>query len=665
MRSARIEQFSRQFALERGTTFLNHAGTSPITRAAAAAMHDIVSEARRPMSEHLANWIGIIEQSRRQAANLLHADPDEFAFVPNTSCGLSLVAHMVPFAPGDAVLYDETDFPSNRFIWECVAKRKELGLTPIPYTHAPGRNLVESLQRLDLSRAKLLTLSAVSYYTGYRHDLREAGAFCRERGIYLCVDAIQAVGAVEVDLSALPDVSFLACGGQKWLHGPVGSGFIFVRKALLDRINMPMAGWASVDKAGHFNAEYVKWIEGAARFEAGLPDIAAIAGLGRNLELYNGFGIGAIAQRVHQRATTIFEALRHQPVRLLNPEHHHSGSGIVAFELDSRERAEALDAVLKEKKIIVTRRENYFRVSPHFHTTERAIVNTLDNIADFLGRSGAARRPCGERMHSDVQQNRVESKGIAAVIGASGGLGAGFAEGVAARGHDFLLSARDDKALEALCRRLRESYQVGIQRMVVDLTNMDTVDRLAEQLAANGCDFVAYAAAAASVAKVVDETGAAEQEAFTVNYFAPVKLARGVLPGMIERNRGRLLFIVTSGSRCSTPLFSSYAASKAALWAWAESLSRELHGTKVSATIGVPPHMSTATQQKLARTALRNFRIGHTNQMAYPSTVARELVDATLEGQPVCTSAGTRVKHALNALFPRFVQKRITANYHP
>lgn len=654
-----IENFSHQVKPGRGIKFLNHAATNPVTGIAAQAMEKVVRQSTEPMEKHLGDWIGVIEQARRQTAKLLNASPDEIAFVQNTSTGLSLIAHMVPFEKGDVILYDKDDFPSNRLIWECISRRKELSLNTALFSSMPGEDLLEKLTGMDLSRVRLLSLSLVSYHTGYRQDLKTIGEFCREKGIYLCVDAIQAIGALDIDLETLNNISFLACGGQKWLHGPLGSGFIFIRKALLEKINMPMAGWTSVDKAGYFHSEYVKWLDGASRFEAGLPDVAVIAGLGKNVEVYNSIGIEKISRDVLKNSGMIRNACENWAVRLLTPNDPVYASGIVSFEIDSREKAEAIDAVLKEKKIIITRRNNYFRISPHFHTKENHIQQALDIFSHFLEQKTTKGV---EKALPDAPISR-DHAGSAVVIGASGELGEAVAEELAKRGYTLLLAARDETALHGLSIRLQRLYAVQIEKVKIDLTDRQRIEDLSRLLSSRDWDFFAYTAAAASATKVLDQSEPAEKEAFTVNYFTPVKLARAILPGMVKRNKGRMLFITTSGSRCSTPLFSTYAASKGALWSWAESLSRELKGSSVSCTIGIPPHMNSATQQKLARSALKHFHIKGSERMSSSSRVAKALVDSTVKGKPVSASPGTKIKHALNALFPQFIQNRITTHY--
>ena len=139
-------------------------------------------------------------------------------------------------------------------------------------------------------------------------------------------------------------------------------------------------------------------------------------------------------------------------------------------------------------------------------------------------------------------------------------------------------------------------------------------------------------------------------------------LARAVLPGMLERRYGNVLNVVTSGARNALPLFSSYAASKAALWAWGEALSRELEGSGVSVLSFVPPHMDTATRRQLGRRAIGYYSVGggvSSRGLATPAQVAEAALAAAAAGRSVFVPAAVRWETAINAVLPGRVRARL------
>src|SRR5262249_18341685 len=129
-------------------------------------------------------------------------------------------------------------------------------------------------------------------------------------------------------------------------------------------------------------------------------------------------------------------------------------------------------------------------------------------------------------------------------------------------------------------------------------------------------DLLVNNAAWADASPFLDGEPSSERAAMETNALAPMALARAVLPGMLARAHGNVINVVTSGARNALPLFSSYAASKAALWSWSEALSRELEGSGVSVLAFVPPHMDTATRRQLGRRAIGFYAVGRSRVSA-------------------------------------------------
>ena len=153
-------------------------------------------------------------------------------------------------------------------------------------------------------------------------------------------------------------------------------------------------------------------------------------------------------------------------------------------------------------------------------------------------------------------------------------------------------------------------------------------------------------------------------DALETNFFAPALLTRKLLLGMLERGHGAVLNVVTSGARCALPLFSEYAASKGALWAFSESLQRELAGTGVTVTTFVPPHMETTTRRRLGRKALAYFKLDKALASAASAAhVGEDAVAALAAGRHTVVPFHTRLQSALNALFPGLVAKRIQRSW--
>jgi selenocysteine lyase/cysteine desulfurase len=187
------------------------------------------------------------ERVRGLAARLLGArDPQEVAFVENTSTALSLVAEGLDWRPGDNVVGAALEFPTNVYPWMVLASRGvEYRMTP----ERDGRIDPEELLSLIDDRTRMLVLSWVQYASGFRSDLARLGEACRERGVLFVVDVIQGLGALALDVEAAHvDVAAGSC--HKWLLGPEGIGLLYVSDRVIDRLRPARAGRLRI--APHF-----------------------------------------------------------------------------------------------------------------------------------------------------------------------------------------------------------------------------------------------------------------------------------------------------------------------------------------------------------------------------------------------------------------------------
>src|SRR5207302_1924269 len=231
-----------EFPVTERWAFFDHAAVSPLPRRTARALADYAEDMSANGSAAVGRWVARTEDTRRLLAQLLNCDPLDLALVKNTSEGIGIVAEGFPWREGDNVVLAAEEYPSNQYPWMNLAHR---GVTVRSVPSRGSRVPVDDLRNAMDSRTRLLALSSVEYSSGFRNDLTRLGELCRERGVALCVDAIQSVGALPLDLSKIP-IDFIACGGHKWLLGPQGTGFLYVRRDWFERLRMAMVGWMRV-----------------------------------------------------------------------------------------------------------------------------------------------------------------------------------------------------------------------------------------------------------------------------------------------------------------------------------------------------------------------------------------------------------------------------------
>jgi len=233
------------------------------------------------------------------------------------------------------------------------------------------------MRALDRSEVKALTISWVSFATGYRVDLARLGQACRERGIYFVVDAMQGLGPATLDVSECP-IDVLACGGQKWLLSPWGTGFAYVRQGLVRELEPSVVGWMSVRDSDDFSrlVDYdLTYRDDARRFEVITLPFQEFAGLNASLELL--FELGPAAVEAHVRGLVdqvVVWAEGRRDVRLVTPADRARRAGIVAV---APADPAAASLRLTGAGVSHSLREGAIRLSPHCY-------NTADDVGQAL-----------------------------------------------------------------------------------------------------------------------------------------------------------------------------------------------------------------------------------------------------------------------------------------
>jgi cysteine desulfurase/selenocysteine lyase len=353
--------------------YLNYARTGPLLEPGARKMRALVEEALEPFEFHREAWMGHQEHTRKIIAELIGAGSEEIAFANSTSSGLSLIAGAVRWKKGDRILYPADEYPSNRFVWDNL---KEKGVITKAIEPIPGVPFSKQLEDSDLSQVRLVAVSAVSFWDGRRHDIERIAKICHENGALLSVDAIQAIGAIPVDVRRW-GCDFLASGGQKWLFGPIGTGFVYFKKSLIPDLAVPQIGWGSIKPLPDLLAQEFEFAEGAKRFEPGYCDIPAFAALATSLETLKKIGW----KKIHERIAQLTERAQKELSKLgCDPVVKGSHAGIVAFD---HPNAAEIHKKLIEQRIYTTERLNRIRLSLHASVSDEDLSLFFDALRTF------------------------------------------------------------------------------------------------------------------------------------------------------------------------------------------------------------------------------------------------------------------------------------------
>lgn len=376
MKGVSPAEWRRQFAVTRDYSYLDHASLGPMPQAAVEAMQaSIAAQATRgalafPALQKTA------EDVRARFAAFIGADADEIAITSSTAMGINVVAQGLRWRDGDSVVLPAVEFPANMYPWMHLATR---GVEVRRISPREGRITADDVLAACSDRTRVVAISMVQFSTGFRADLETLGKACRTRGILLVIDGMQAVGAIQLDVHALP-IDAMALQSYKWLLGPHGVGWLYVRRGLVGEIAPLAVGSRSVTPRESFLDHRFELRTTATRFETGVLNLHGLAGAGASLDLLGGVGIGIIEARALELADRLAAGLATRGCTIVGSRADaRERSAIVVFR-HPRVEAAACHRRLLEAGVVVSLREGAIRASPHFYNTEDDIDRLLDAL---------------------------------------------------------------------------------------------------------------------------------------------------------------------------------------------------------------------------------------------------------------------------------------------
>ena len=268
------------FPLTKQYIFMNHAGVSPMSERAKAALENLMEQlVTRPYPAGMSQEGA--ERLRHSIGRLIGAAPDTIGLVRSTAHGISLLAQGLDWRPGDNVVGARGEYPANVYPWMALHDR---GVEYRLAEPVEGRVTPELVLSLVDERTRVVALSHVEFWNGYRIDLESIGSELRRRGIVFAVDGTQSVGALRLQLDSLP-VDFLCAAACSWLLGPRGIGFCYCRPELLASLRPVRVGTDSVKRPAEYSDYDYEPSETARRFEEPSMSVLDMTAFGAAVDL--------------------------------------------------------------------------------------------------------------------------------------------------------------------------------------------------------------------------------------------------------------------------------------------------------------------------------------------------------------------------------------------
>ncbi|GAA2315733.1 aminotransferase class V-fold PLP-dependent enzyme [Nonomuraea roseoviolacea subsp. roseoviolacea] len=371
-------------------THLDNAGASlPPAVVTDTVVAHLRAEAMRGGYRAAAEAAPRLDAVRASIATLLNADAADIALTDNATRGWQAVFYALPFGPGDRILTSRAEYASNAIAFLQVAERTGARVEVVE-DDPSGQLDVEDLRRRMDERVRLIALTHVPTQGGLVNPAEEVGRIAESAGVTYLLDACQSAGQLDLDVERLR-CDALSAPGRKYLRGPRGTGLLYVRPRLRERItpavlDLHAATWTAPDRYE---------VEGTARmFETWERDVAAVLGLGAAVDHALGWGLPAIETRVVALAARLRDALREVP----GVSVHDQGvrrCGIVTFTVAGRPAAEVhgrLTEIGVNTSVSLSRYAQYdlparglpdlVRASVHYYNTDEELHRLVEAVRE-------------------------------------------------------------------------------------------------------------------------------------------------------------------------------------------------------------------------------------------------------------------------------------------
>lgn len=377
-----LSAYREEFPITGNYVFFNNAAVSSPPSRVSRAVSELFNDYSHYGLMRYPRWMKQVEKTRSLFANLINADPYEVCFMGNTSEGLSAVASGISWMHGDRVLVPIPDFPSNVYPWTNLERQ---GVEIDYFQKTNGRFTPAEIESAIKPRTRLITISSTDFATGFRCDLEGIGEVCRKKGVLLCVDAIQSLGAVPLDVQRC-GIHFLASGGHKWLLAAMGIGALYISKEANDLVHPSRVGWRSVENEENFYDLELKLKTDARRFESGTLNVPGITALGASLEMLLEIGIERIHERILDLTDKLSSGLAKRNLEIISPLEREGRAGILSF-LPGAGNAHDLFRFFLKNNVLVAQRGDAIRLSPHFYNDEADIDRFFAVLDSYLHKS--------------------------------------------------------------------------------------------------------------------------------------------------------------------------------------------------------------------------------------------------------------------------------------
>jgi cysteine desulfurase/selenocysteine lyase len=380
--SPRTDWRQEWFEIE-DATYLNLAGQSPMPKVSIRAVQAALEAKKYPHQKPDSTFYEVPNRIRASIAKLIGGKPEEIALTTGASTGVAAVAHALTWQPGDEVITAKGEFPLQYTAWKPMEEREGLKLKIV----SPRERFLTAgdLIAAMTPRTRLVSVSMVRYDDGTLLDAARVAEACHKQGALLLLDASQCCGAIPMDVKQL-GADFIVSAGYKWLLGPFGTGFFWVKSEHLAMLRPGPFYWMALMESHNFadlNFEDPKSPANAKRWDS--PEWASyfnfnLVAMDTSVEFVLRVGPELVQAHNRKLIELMFERLPKDRFVPASPLDAARRGPYGCFAARSKEKTAEVYQRLRKESVVVSLREGNIRVSPHLYNTERDIDRLISVV---------------------------------------------------------------------------------------------------------------------------------------------------------------------------------------------------------------------------------------------------------------------------------------------
>ena len=379
----RIQEIRSRFPIFHRKIYLNSCSQGALSDAVQAGLEDYIASWHQQGSPW-ETWVDHYEAARTAFARFINASPDEVAIVTSASAGINSIASALSFKDRNKVVMGEFEFPTMGHVWLAQrARGAEVQFVPAAGNCIPAVNYKKMID----GHTAIVPLTHVCFKNGFRSDVDAVVRIAHEAGALVMLDDYQDCGTRPVDVKAM-DLDFYVTGTLKYLLGPPGLAFMYVRKELISTVAPTVTGWFAQTNPFAFDPQHVDLSPTARRFESGSPSVPNVYAAMPGIQLLQEIGMENVADHIKKLTQSLLSFAHDLGIQTKTPDDS-AGPLVVLQATDSN----LLVQKLAQSDIIVSNRHDGLRIAFHVYNTlddVKAVMEVLAQNINLLVRESAS-----------------------------------------------------------------------------------------------------------------------------------------------------------------------------------------------------------------------------------------------------------------------------------